>query len=134
MMTTDETADEYLRQKMNEDKKKLIEEIEALHAHNSILSNSIHEWNEKHNALGIKFNQLQNENIALKEKLLQYEHESFRLDTAGDESIDIEYWSEENGRYEVFASFYFNELDDIDGLQALCEEILLMLKDTYVVE
>ena len=48
MMTTDETADEYLRQKMNEDKKKLIEEIEALHAHNSILSNSIHEWNEKH--------------------------------------------------------------------------------------
>lgn len=89
------------------------------------------EWNKKFNNLSAKYNKLRLEKNDLEKKLLYYEHDPFIMDDC-DEGIDILYWDENEGSYELFASFIYNSLEE--DLEEFCKDFLLTLKDTYLVE
>lgn len=89
------------------------------------------EWNKKFNALASKYDKLSSEKNDLEKKLLYYEHEPFIMDDC-DDGIDILYWDENEGSYELFACFIHNSLEE--DLEEFCKDFLLTLKDTYLVE
>lgn len=89
------------------------------------------EWNKKFNDLASRYNKLSLEKDDLEKKLLYYEHDPFIMDDC-DDGIDILYWDENEGSYELFASFIHNSLEE--DLEEFCKDFLLTLKDTYLVE
>ena len=130
MLTLDSLDDSLIERKQKEIKE-LKKEINKLHGELSKSEHARKEWNDKYHQMCKRNNELTLKNLELSDKLLHYEHESLRLDI-GEDSIDILYWNNNKEEYDIFATFYENELEP--ALQDYCEEFLIELKDIYMIK
>lgn len=126
-----DTLDDSLLDKRLKEINELKDENSKLRLKLSHTESAREEWNKKFNALASKYNKLSSEKNDLEKKLLYYEHEPFIMDDC-DDGIDILYWDENEGSYELFACFIHNSLEE--DLEEFCKDFLLTLKDTYLVE
>lgn len=117
---------------------KRIKEINELKDENSQLrlklsrQESVNEKKQEEiNKWATRCNQLEYEKAELSEKLLLYEHDVIKMEVC-DDGVDILYWDTETNKYELFASFSNNNLEE--DLENFCREFVLELKDAYMVE
>lgn len=134
MVTLDSLDDSLIERKQKE--------IHTLKAENdkirlklSQMTDNKEEWNNKYNDLLKKYRKLERENSEISEKLLYYEHDPIIMEEYYSEDgycIDISFWDTDTDRYELFASFYENNLEK--DLENFCKEFIIKLKDEYLVE
>lgn len=134
MVTLDSLDDSLIERKQKE--------IHTLKAENdkirlklSQMTDKKEEWNNKYNDLLKKYRKLERENSEISEKLLYYEHDTIIMEECYSEDgycIDISFWDTDTDRYELFASFYENNLEK--DLENFCKEFIIKLKHEYLVE
>ena len=134
MVTLDSLDDSLIERKQKE--------IHTLKAENdkirlklSQMTDKKEEWNHKYNDLLKKYRKLERENFEISEKLIYYEHDPIIMEECYSEDgycIDISFWDTNTDRYELFASFYENNLEK--DLENFCKEFIIKLKHEYLVE
>lgn len=134
MVTLDSLDDSLIERKQKE--------IHTLKAENdrirldlSKMTDSKNNWNHKYNDLLKKYRELERENSKISEKLLYYEHDPIIMKECyfeDENCIDILFWDTDTDKYELFASFYENNLEK--DLKSFCEDFIIKIKDEYWVE
>lgn len=129
-MVTVDSLDDSLIEKRQKEVAELKKENDSLRLDLSHMTDRKTEWNKKFNDLLIEHRKIQQENLELTKKLLQYEHDPIKVDICT-ESIDILYWDDETNDYELFATFFNNNLEK--DMEEFCNEFVMELKDAYVI-
>lgn len=129
-MVTVDSLDDSLIEKRQKEIAELKKENDSLRLDLLHMTDRKTKWNEKFNNLLIEHRKIQQENHELTEKLLQYEHDPIKVDVCT-ESIDILYWDDETDDYELFATFFNNNLEE--DMEEFCNEFVMELKEAYVI-
>lgn len=130
-MVTVDSLDDSLIEKRQKEVTELKKENDSLRLDLSHMTDKKIAWNRKFNDLLIEYRKIQQENCELTKKLLQYEHDPIKVDICT-ESIDILYWDNETDDYELFATFFNNNLEK--DMEEFCNEFVMELKEAYVIE
>lgn len=134
-MVTLDSLDDSLIERKQKEIHTLKSENDRIRLELSKMTDYKNEWNHKYNDLLKKYRELERENSKISEKLLYYEHDPIIMEECYSEDehcIDISFWDTDTNRYELFASFYENSLEQ--DLENFCKEFVIKLKDEYLVE
>lgn len=124
MMITTDSADDSIIERYQKESKELKEKIEELNIKISKLEKE----------LGSRTNlvfEYEEEIRQLKGKLLIYEHDPIVMREI-ETGYDILYWDTFIEDYKIFATFFFNNLEE--DLEEFCKEFILELKGAYITE
>ena len=130
-MVTAQSLDESLHDSRLREIKELKREIKTLKEQKEKQDDVYRTLEKKYDNLQEKAAQLAAKNLELSKALTIYEHDPI-VYVATDEGYDIEYWDKDENDYQCLMCIFNNPLEP--DLVGFCEDLVLKLKDMYLME
>lgn len=134
-MVTLDSLDDSLIERKQKEIKKLEQENDELRARILRTADAKDKWNRMYNKMVSQVRAIEQENRELAEKLLRYEHDPIKMEICNEDDaicFEILYWDSEKNDYDLFGTFYENQLEG--DMEEFCKEFIMELKDAYMVE